>query len=231
MAEVIIEAEQRKEFGKNVSRRLRKEGKIPAVVYGHGSEAMPVTVDPKDVHSILHSETGHNTIFKLNVNGKSTDVLIKDYQLHPVLDELMHADFLTVTMDEAMAFEVPIEVIGTPKGVREEGGVLDLVLREVKVECLPRDVPDRLHVEVEGLQVGDSIRVERLKVDTSKITILSEPKWVILTVVPPHIEKEPEVVVEEEAVEPEVIKKGKGEEGEAEKRPESEGEAAASGEE
>lgn len=233
MAEMIIQAEARNQFGKNVSRRLRVEGKIPAVLYGHGSETMAVTVDPDDVHRILYSETGHNTIFKLSIDGQSKDVLIKDYQLHPVLGQLIHADFQTVTMDEAMVFEVPIEVEGIPKGVKEDGGVLDLVLREVRVECLPRDVPDRLHVEVADLEIGDSIRVEKLQVDPSRITILSEPELVILTVVPPHVEKEPEVVVEEEVAEPEVIKKGKveGAEAEAEKKPEGEGEAAAPKEE
>ena len=228
MSNLVVEAEVRDSFGKNASRRLRVQGRIPGVVYGQGLQTIAVMVDPKELRSILHSESGQNTIFKLSIDGDSRDVLIKDYQLDPVLGGMVHADFQAITMDRVMLFEVPVEVVGTPEGVKE-GGVLDLVLREVRVECLPGNVPDRIHVDVADLEIGDSIRVERLQVDTSKVTVVSEPEFVVVTVVPPHVEKAPEVVAEEEPeLEPEVIKKGKPEEGEEEKQSKTEaaGEAA-----
>ena len=216
MPDFVVEAEVRDTFGKNASRRLRMQGRIPGVVYGQGLETIPLSVDSRDVYRILHSESGQNTIFKLSVDGDSREVLVKDYQLEPVSGVMVHADFQAVVMDRTMVFEVPVEAVGTPLGVTE-GGVLDLVLREVRVECLPRDVPDRIHVDVADLEIGDSIRVERLQLDTSKVTLISEPELVVLTVVPPHVEKEAEVVAEEEPVEePEVIKKGKPEEEEGE---------------
>ncbi|MBI4444610.1 MAG: 50S ribosomal protein L25 [Acidobacteria bacterium] len=216
MAEMIVNAEPRKTFGKNANRQLRRTGKIPAVVYGEGMAPLPISVDPKDVIHILHSETGHNTIFKLSIDGSPKEVLIKEYQLHPVQGRLLHADFQAIAMDRMMEFKVPIEAVGVPKGVKETGGVLDIVLREVEVECLPRDVPDRLRVEVSSLAIGDSIRVENIPVDHSKIRVLSDAELVVVTVVPPHIERVVEAVVEPVAAEPEVIKKGKAEEGKAE---------------
>lgn len=221
MADITIQAEIRNEFGKNVNRRLRSKGRIPGIIYGKGTGSVAVSVDPKDVHRILQSESGHNTIFKLDVDGSAKDVLIREYQLDPVLDKLLHADFQAIAMDEIRVFEVPVEALGVPKGVKEVGGVLDIVMRQIELECLPRDVPDRLRVQVSHLEIGDSIRVQELQVDTSKVKILSDPELVVLTVVPPQIEKEPEVAVEEAVAEPEVIKKGKVEgEEEAEAREE-----------
>lgn len=218
MANLMIQAEPRSELGKNANRRLRARGKIPAVIYGPGFDATSISVDPDEVDRILQSETGHNTIFELEIGGNSRQVLIKDYQLHPVTDQLMHADFQAIAMDQLMEFEVRIEIAGVPKGVRNTGGVLDMVLREIKLECLPIDVPDRIRIDVTELEIGDAIRVADLQVDTSKVTVLSEPDLVLVTVVPPHVEKEPEVVVVEPVVEPEVIRKGKVEE-EGEARP------------
>lgn len=220
MADKVLEATPRTEMGKNASRRLRARGRIPAVVYGHDMETVAVSVDPKDVVRILQSDTGRNTIFQLQLEGKPTDVLIRDYQLDPVKGNLIHADFQRVVMDEAMVFEVPIEVVGTAKGVKLGGGVLDLVLREIEVECLPGDVPEHIEVEVSELDIGDALRVSDLKVDTSKVQILSEPDLVVLTVVPPRVE-EALPVTEEEMAEPELVRKGK-----AEAEEEEEGEAA-----
>ncbi|MDA2924841.1 50S ribosomal protein L25 [Acidobacteria bacterium AH-259-L09] len=210
MADIVIEGEERRELGKNANRRLRAEGKIPAVVYGHGLDTLPLSVNPKDLDRILHSETGHNTIFKLEFGGGSRDVLIKDYQLDPIDGNLLHADFQAVVMDEVMIFEVPVQTVGTSKGVKA-GGVLDMVLREIEMECLPQDVPDHVRMDVAELDVGDSVRVEDLQIDTSKIAVLSNPELVVLTIVPPHVEREVEEVVEveEEVAEPELITKGK----------------------
>ncbi len=217
MAKITVQAEERQEVGKGPNRRLRTQGKIPAVLYGQGLETLSVSVDLQDVDQILCSETGHNTIFKLQVGSNSPDVLIRDYQLDPVKGTLLHADFQAVALDKKMTFAVPVQVVGTASGVIA-GGVLDIVLREVELECLPADVPDHIPVDVTELEIGDSVRAEALQIDPSKISVLSDPDLVILSVVPPHVEEEPEVIPEEEELEePELIKKGKAEEEEDEK--------------
>lgn len=211
MKDLMVQAEQRELLGKNACRRLRAEGKIPGVVYGQDFQPVAVTVNPKDIQHILRSESGHNTIFKLEFNKVSKDVLIRDYQLDPVKGHLLHADFLTVDMHEAMTFEVPLEPVGNAPGVKN-GGILDQVLREIEIECLPGEVPDNIEVDVSALEIGDILRVEDLKLDASKLTLLSEPDLVVLTISPPTIEEEEVEEVEEEEAEPEVIKKGKAEE-------------------
>ncbi|MEE8349086.1 MAG: 50S ribosomal protein L25 [Acidobacteriota bacterium] len=216
MAQIIVKAEEREQLGKCANRRLRAKGKLPSVIYGREVEALPLSVEMKDVDQILRSESGHNTIFKLTWGKSSNDVLIKDYQLDPLHGTLLHADFLTISMDEKMTFAVPVHVEGTAVGVTS-GGVLDLILREVDLECFPADLPDHLTLDVTDLDIGDSIRVKALTVDLSKVSVLSDPELVVLIVVPPHVEKEPEedaLEVEtdleaEGTAEPEVIKKGK----------------------
>jgi len=214
---VVVQATKRQEFGKNSNRRLRVSGKIPAVIYGRGMEPVPVTVNPRDVSKILHSDTGRNTIFKLDIDGSSKDVLIRDYQLDPIRDSLVHADFQAIAMDQTMVFQVPVEAVGDAKGVKASGGTLDLVMRTIEVECLPGDVPQSVTLEVGELEIGDSVRVRQLKVDESKIKILSDPDLVVLTVSAPVAEEAPPAPAEGETAEPEVIKKGKGEEEEAQK--------------
>jgi large subunit ribosomal protein L25 len=214
MAELVVQSENRTEFGKNVNRRLRASGRIPSVVYGSSYETRHLSVDPADVIQILHSESGHNTIFKLEVGDALVDVLIRDLQLDPIKGTLMHADFQTVALDELMEFQVPVDIQGTPVGVKNSGGILDVVMREIDVECLPTEVPDSIPVDVSELEIGDSVRVSVLSVD-EKVKILSDTELVVAHVVPPRIEVEEEVVEEEEVeegAEPEVIKKGKAEE-------------------
>ena len=212
MAKITVQADERQEVGKGPNRRLRTQGKIPAVLYGQGLETLSVSVDTGDVDQILCSETGHNTIFKLQCGSNSTDVLIRDYQLDPVKGTLLHADFQVVALDKKMTFAVPVQTMGTASGVTA-GGVLDIVLREIDLECLPSDVPDHIPVDVTELEIGDSVRVEALQIDLSKISVLSDPNLVILSIVPPLVEEEPEVIAEEEELEePELIKKGKAEE-------------------
>ncbi|MCZ6485903.1 MAG: 50S ribosomal protein L25 [Acidobacteria bacterium] len=217
MAQFTVQAEERQKTGKGANRRLRMQGKLPAVVYGQGLETLSVSVNAQDVDLILHSEAGHNTIFQLQVSGKLTDVLIKAYQLDPVKGSLLHADFQAVALDQKMTFAVPVQVVGTAQGVIA-GGVLDQVLREIEVECLPTEVPDHIPLDVTELEIGDSVRVGALQLDNSKISLLSAPDLVILSIVPPHVEEEVEEIVEEEELEePELIKKGKAEEEEKEK--------------
>lgn len=216
MAQLTVQAEERQETGKGANRRLRLQGKLPAVIYGQGLETLSVSVNAQDVDLILHSEAGHNTIFQLQVSGKLTDVLIKDYQLDPVKGSLLHADFQAVALDQKMTFAVPVQIVGTAEGVIA-GGVLDQVLREIEVECLPTEVPDHIPLDVTELEIGDSVRVEALQLDSPKLSLLSAPDLVILSVVPPHVEEEVEEIVEEEELEePELIKKGKAEEEEKE---------------
>jgi large subunit ribosomal protein L25 len=216
MADLAIDALERTEFGKNASRRLRSEGRIPAVIYGQGRTSSSISVDPADVVEILYSGSGQNTIFTVKVADEHTQVLIRDYQLDPQRGDLMHVDFQVVEMGQVMEFEVPVEAVGMSKGVKE-GGILDLVMREIQIECEAGEIPDQVTVEVSELEIGDSIRVSDLKL-SDKVTVLSEPDLVVLTIVPPRVieEVEPELPVEEEVSEPEVIKKGKAEEEESE---------------
>ena len=215
MGKLVVLADRREQFGKNSNRRLRAQGQIPAVMYGHAMESVEVSVNPKDLDRILHSETGRNTIFALEVGGESQDVLIKDYQLDPIKGYLLHADFQAVAMDEQMVFEVPVQVVGTAKGV-VEGGILDTVMREIQLECLPGNVPDNILVEVSELEIGDSIRVGDLSIDASQLSILSEPDLVVITVGAPRVEEEPEIEELEEGEEPELIGEDQPEEGAAE---------------
>jgi large subunit ribosomal protein L25 len=216
MAQITLQANEREQTGKGPNRRLRAQGRLPAVLYGHGIESLAVSVEIRDVDHILGSESGHNTIFKLGCGEDVNDVLIKDYQLDPIKGTLLHVDFQTISMDEKMTFAVPIQTEGTSVGV-VAGGVLDLVLREITLECFPAELPDHIIIDVTELEIGDSIRVEALNIDRSKINLLSAPELTVLTVVPPHVEKEPEevelaeagVLGAEGAEEPEVIKKGK----------------------
>ena len=197
MAQITVHAEARKELGKGANRRLRAQGKLPAVVYGHGIESSAISLTIRDVDLILRSETGHNTIFELHFGKQSDNVIIKDYQLDPIKGTLVHADLQTVAMDKRMTFAVPVHIEGTPAGVIA-GGVLDLVLREIELECLPADLPDNIVIDVTDLEIGDAVRVNILDIDSSKIDLVSDPELVILTVVPPHVEKEPEEIVLED---------------------------------
>lgn len=211
MSPMVVEAIERSESGKNASRRLRARGMIPAVVYGHGASAVSVAVDPKQVVSVLTSEAGRNSIFKLKLADRADDVLVRDFQLDPLKGTLLHADFQRVAMDEIMEFEVPVEVVGSAPGVKA-GGVLDLVLRELTVECTAADVPDHIKIPVSSLEIGDLIRVADLPVAGEKFKILNDPHLVVLTVSALRVEEEAPAA--EGAAEPEVIRRGKGEEDE-----------------
>jgi large subunit ribosomal protein L25 len=215
----VIEAQLRTPGGKNVNRRLRVAGKIPAVLYGPGKPPVVVTVDPDVVKTILHSETGRNTIFGISVDGSEQgNVMVKDYQLDPVHGNLIHTDFLEIAMDRLLELTVNIETVGEAEGVKLDGGIMDIVTRSIVVECLPADIPESIKVDVSQLKINDYIRVKNLQTD-AKVKILTDPEVVVVTIVHPIKEEVPvEAVVE--AAEPEVIKKGKpGEEGAEEEKP------------
>jgi len=219
----VIEAQTRTPGGKNVNRRLRKSGRIPAVIYGPGKQPVVVSVDPGDVNTILHSESGRNTIFAVNVDGSGqNNAMVKDYQLDPVKGNLIHADFLEIAMDRLLELTVNIEIVGEAPGVKLDGGIMDFVTRSIEVECLPSDIPESIKVDVGTLKINDYIRVKNLQTD-AKVKILTDPEVVIVTIVPPIKEEVPVEAAVETAVEPEVIKKGKAVEEGAEEESKSKG--------
>jgi len=217
MAQIVIEATRRTPAGKNANGRMRRNGRIPAVMYGPGREAVPVSVDPNAVRDILYSDSGQNTIFTVSLEGQQANVMVKDYQLDPVKGNLIHADLFEIAMDRLLELSINVEIVGEAEGVKLTGGLMDIVTRSIDVECLPADIPESIKVDVTGLKINDYIRVKNLP-DNPKVKILTDPEVVIVTIVPPIKEEEPAAAeAPAEAAEPEVIKKGKtAEEGEAE---------------
>jgi large subunit ribosomal protein L25 len=216
MQQIVIEAQRREPAGKNANRRIRKSGKIPAVIYGAKRDPLPLLVDPDAVTDILHSQSGHNTIFAVSVGGAQSNVMVKDYQLDPVRGNIIHADFYEIAMDQLLKLTVDVEMVGEAEGVKVGGGIMDVVTRSLEVECLPSDIPKSIHVDVTQLKINEYIRVKNLPADP-KVRVLSEPEVVIVTIVPPVKEEVVEVAAPAAPAEPEVIKKGKAlEEGEVE---------------
>ena len=219
----VIEAQLRIPGGKNVNRRLRKSGRIPAVIYGPGKQPVVITVNPSDLKTILHSESGRNTIFGVSVDGSAqNNAMVKDYQLDPVNGNLIHADLLEIAMDRLLELTVNIEITGEAQGVKLDGGIMDFVTRSIEVECLPSDIPDSIKVDVSALKINDYIRVKNLQTD-AKVKILTDPEVVIVTIVHPVKEEVPVEAVAETTAEPEVIKKGKAVEEGAEEESKSKG--------
>ncbi len=216
--ELTVEASPREDFGKNFARRLRRSGLIPAVVYGGGGSTIPLTVDPNRILEILHSEAGHNSIFTVQVKDKApARVMLREWQVDPVYGHLLHVDMVRVARDTKLKVKVPIQLTGEAKGVKLQDGILDFVLREVEVECLPDDIPDHFTADVTELIIGHSLRVSDLPVSL-KVKVLTDPARVVAHVV---VLKEEEEKPAAEAVaaapaEPEVIRKGKAEQEEVE---------------
>jgi large subunit ribosomal protein L25 len=215
--ETVLEATKRTRFGKNESGRLRREGRVPSVLYGGVAsgggkpEAMSISVDPKALMRILHSQSGANTIITLALVGESPKVMLKEFQLDPISHTLLHADFYRVAMDKPITVTVPLVLRGEAPGVKQQGGLLDFVHREIEVECLPADIPEHIEVDVSELMLNQSIRLRDIA-GSMKWTPVSETELMLVHVVAPRAEAEP-VAAEAEAVaapaEPEVIKKGK----------------------
>jgi large subunit ribosomal protein L25 len=227
MKEITIEALARKEKGKEASKKIRRNGFIPAVVYGSEMKSLPLLVEGKGFLHILHSgEIGENVIINLNIkDGKEQEkkVLIRELQKDPVTGKVIHIDFQHISLTKKIKLNVPIHIVGTPAGVKD-GGILQYVLRELEVECLPTEIPEKIEVDVSNLKIGDSIHVSDIPLE--KVTILSDLRSSVVTVVPPTAFKEPEAAVVEEAKEPEVItEKKEGEEEEAGEKPEKEAKA------
>jgi large subunit ribosomal protein L25 len=228
MAEIVVSAASRTDRGKNAARRLRKSGMVPAVIYGGKGDNLAVSVDPKALHKVLRSEAGRNTILKLDIAGHgAANAILKSWQVDPVKENFLHADFFRIAMDVAIRVTVPIHAIGEARGVKVDGGILELVLRALPVECLPGDIPERIDVDVSDLGINQSLRVSDVQVP-AKVKVLEAPDQVVVHVVAVKEEVAPVTaaaapVAEGEAAattaEPEVIKKGKKEEEEAPKAP------------
>ena len=232
MAEkIVVAGAPRATRGKNENRRLRLTGNIPAVLYGGKGEAIAVSVNAKQVSAILRSASGHNTLFQVDLGGKHEPAILKDWLVDPVSGKLLHVDLLRIAMDVRMKVKVPVHTFGDPSGVKVQGGVFEVVTREVEVECLPADIPTEFRVDVSGLALNAALRASELPIDKTKIKLITEPERVLAHVVALKVEEEKPVdaVAAEAATpaEPEVIKKGKkeveGEEGaEADAKPKAE---------
>jgi large subunit ribosomal protein L25 len=209
MAETLVATPRTGKFNKNHARRVRVAGQIPAVVYGAGQEPVAVVVDPKAVTRILHSESGHNTIFDLNVEnaGGIIKAMIVDWQNEPIKGKLLHIDIKRIAMDKPMRVSVPIQLVGVPVGVKSQGGILEHVLREVEVECLPADIPSHLDVDVTGLGLNAAIHVSDLP-HSGSIKFLGEENATVAHVTAVKAEAAAEPIAAT-ASEPEVAKKGK----------------------
>jgi large subunit ribosomal protein L25 len=210
--EITVAAESRDLRGKNEARRLRAKGSVPAVVYGGKTGPVSVAVSPKDLTKILNSKAGHNTIFNLNLAGSdSTPVMIVDWQFDPIKDSLLHADLKRIDLTERMTVTVPVVTQGDPKGVKLQGGVYEVVNREIEIECLPNDIPEQFVINVTELMIGDTVRASDIPMGGSR-KLLTLPDAVISHVVAPRVEETP-AAAETAAAEPEVVKTGKKEEG------------------
>jgi large subunit ribosomal protein L25 len=210
--EVVAATPREGKFNKNAARRVRMKGKIPAVVYGAAEPTVAIEVDPKQIQKILHSDSGHNSIFDLEITGTTakTKAMIVDWQYEPIKGTLMHIDLKRIALDKAMRVEVPIQLVGTAFGVKTQGGILDTVLREVEIECLPGDIPSHIDLDVTEMAIGDVKRVSDLP-HSDKIKYITDEDATVAHVV--AIKEEVAPAVEEVAAaapaEPEVVKKGK----------------------
>ena len=228
MAEIVISATNRADRGKNAARRLRRRGLVPGIVYGGKGENLAVAVDPKALQRVLRSEAGRNAILKLSIaDHGSTNAILKNWQVDPVKESFLHADFYRIAMDVAIRVTVPIHVVGEARGVKVDAGILELVIREIEVECLPGDIPERIAVDVADLGINQSLRVSDVPMP-AKVKVLQAADQVVVHVIAVKEEEAAPAAAAAPAAEgeaaatgaePEVIKKGKKEEEEAPPEP------------
>jgi large subunit ribosomal protein L25 len=210
---ITVDAEPRQTRGKNEARRTRAAGKIPAVVYGPGGDSLPITVDPRDINKILHGKAGHNTIFDLQVNGlEKVPAMIHDWQHDPVKDTLLHVDLFRIDLNKRIKVKVPVHLTGDPVGVKTQGGHLDVVTREIEIECLPDDIPERFEADIHPLLIGQSLRAGDIPM-TASMKLLSNPDLVIAHIFATRTSDtaaaEEAVTAAAEPAQPEVVKRGK----------------------
>ena len=222
--EVLLEARVRNELKKNKTDKMRRTGIVPAVVYKKGLVAIPLSLSVKDMEKVLHTSAGGNVIINLSVpeNGKTANktVIIKEIQYDHLKGSLLHVDFNEISLTEMLKVGVPVEAKGEAAGVKD-GGILEHILWEVEIECLPTQIPEKIEADISGLKIGDSLHVKDLRVPGG-VKILNDPELTIMSVKPPLVEKVAEVVPGAEITEPEVIREKK-EEKEEEKSPEEKG--------
>src|SRR5574341_1104051 len=227
MAQIVsLSAHTRTATGKGAARQARFQKQVPAVIYGHGRATQSLTVDALALEKALTGVEPESTVIQLTVDGKTVKTLIREIQRHPIRPDIIHVDFYEIHADENVKLKVPVHLVGTPDGVRNAGGVLDQVTREVEIEVLPENIPDRVELDVTALKIGDSLHVTDLNIPNAQI--LTQADLTIATVVPPRAEEvaAPTPEAAAEVAEPELIRKGREEEGEA---GEAEGEAKPEG--
>ncbi|HVN10102.1 MAG TPA: 50S ribosomal protein L25 [Patescibacteria group bacterium] len=215
MQQILIQGKKRDDRGKNAMRRLRQSGSVPGVLYGGTGEAVPVALEAKELAPLFRTESGHNALLNVKIEGLHEELaVLKDWQMDPLYGRLLHVDLLRVAKDVRMRVRVPVHTSGDPVGVKQQGGVFEVISREVEIECLPMDIPDEFRVDVSGLMIGKQLRFSDLPLDPEKMKLISEARTVIAHVVAPKKEEEvvPEAVAGAAPAEPEVIKKGKKEE-------------------
>jgi len=222
MATVELKVEARDRVGTGGARKIRGEGSFPAVLYGEGEKVRTISVDSKDFYSVIHTTAGENVVLNLKIEGNDGGeclAIIKEIQYHPVRRDILHVDFQHISMTKKIVIEVPVEIKGEAFGVKTRGGILEVIHREIEVECLPGDIPDAIGLDVTELDVGDSLQVKDLHVE--KATIVSDPDETVVTIVAPSVIEEAKPAAAEEAEEGEEEKPGEKAEGaEAEKKPE-----------
>lgn len=214
MERITINAEKREEIGKGAARTLRRKNTIPAILY-RGGKALPIKFSKKEIAQFINTTAGEQVMVNLQfADGESRFALMKDYQVDPTKGELLHADFFEVLLSEEVKVTVHITPVGEPIGVKRDGGILQHLLREIDVECLPDRIPGHIKIDISGLEIGQSLHVSDLKPGEG-IKVLTDPQEVIVNVIAPAAEEvaAPAEVVAPEVTEPEVIKKGKKEEG------------------
>lgn len=215
MAESLtLNAERRSTTGKGAAREMRRNGNVPAVVYGHGQEAEPLTIAQAECERVL-AGVGGTTVIELKVGSKKLRALIREVQRHPTRRDVLHIDFLEIHAGEMLTVSTPIRLVGSPEGVRSQGGVLDQILRELEIKVLPKNLPEFVEVDVTELTVGHSVHVRDIEVPDAEV--LDDPDSTVCTVVPPRVEVaevEEAEELEEEMAEPELIRKAKEEEAE-----------------
>jgi large subunit ribosomal protein L25 len=218
MAIVILKSERREGVGKGVARRLRGAGRVPAVYYGRGEQPIPISVQERELEGILHAAAGSNVIVDLHVQGDAASdrkAILREIQRHPVRGSILHVDLQHISLTEKITVEVEVMLVGTPVGVKDGGGILEHLLREVELECLPTDIPSHVTVDVTQLNIGDSVNVSDIRVENAEV--LTEADRTVATVVPPTVLEEPKPAEEgAAAAEPELVSKDKDSEAEDE---------------
>jgi len=212
MSDIVVSAEAREQRGKNEARRLRARGRIPAIVYAPQKENLAVSVSPRELAAVFKTGAAESTLVDLELDGKKRKVILKDYQVHPVRSEFLHADFYEVALDKPITVKVHVELHGIPVGVKTYGGLLEFITRELTVSCLPLDIPKKFEVDITALEIGGTVRAGSIPMPPN-VTLMTHDDHLVAQVVAKHAEEVVEAAPDAAATaaEPEVAKKGKGE--------------------